>query len=84
MGPPRVTDADRAHFRAIAAASRPLPEDAPPRSLTEMFERLDAIRKTLGPAAQPGLTGEDESELESHLRMLRRAREIGLRGTKRA
>jgi hypothetical protein len=76
----RASSADRAHFRRIAEASGPLPEDAPPRSLLEVFERLDAIRSTLGAAAQAGVTGEDEAELEAHLRVLRRGREIGARG----
>jgi hypothetical protein len=35
--------ADREHFQRIADANGPLPEDAPPRSLAEVFERLDAI-----------------------------------------
>ena len=77
---PRVSESDRAHFRAIGAASGPLPEDGPPRSLVEMFERLDAIRRRLGPAARPGLAGEDEAELEAHLRVLRRGQEIRQRG----
>jgi hypothetical protein len=84
MSRPRVSDADRAHFRAIAEASEPLPGEAPPRSLAEMLERLEAIRRTLGAAARPGLAGEDDSELEAHLRMLRRAEEVGLRGAKRS
>ena len=77
---PRVSESDRAHFRAIGAVSGPLPEDGPPRSLVEMFERLDAIRRSLGPAARPGLAGEDEAELEAHLRVLRRGQEIRQRG----
>jgi hypothetical protein len=80
----RISEADRAHFRAIAAASGPLPEDGPPQSLGELFERLETIRRNLGSAARPGLEGEDESELEAHLRVLRRGREIRRRGAKRA
>jgi hypothetical protein len=76
----RASHADREHFRRIAEASRPLPEDVPPRSLLEMFERLEAIRLTLGAATQPGVMGDDEAELEAHLRVLRRGREIGARG----
>jgi hypothetical protein len=77
---PRISESDRAHFRAIGEVSGPLPEDGPPRSLAEMFERLDAIRRQLGAAARPGVAGEDESELEAHLRVLRRGREIRQRG----
>jgi hypothetical protein len=80
MASKRASPGDRDHFRRIAQASGPLPEDAPPHSLVELFERLDAIRRTLGAAARPGATGEDEAELESHLRVLRRGREIGARG----
>ena len=79
----RASRADRAHFERIGAASGALPEDAPPRSLAEVFDRLDAIRRTLGDAARPGLVGEDDSELEAHLRVLRRGREIGADGTQR-
>lgn len=73
----RVSEADRAHFRAIAEASGPLPEDAPPRSLAELFDRLEAMRRALGPLAQPGVAGEDASELDAHLHVLRRGKEIG-------
>lgn len=79
----RASRAERAHFERIAAANAALPEDAPPRSLAEVFERLEAIRRRLGAAARPGVIGEDESELEAHLRVLRRGREIGRGGAKR-
>jgi hypothetical protein len=80
MGPKRASAADREHFRRVAEASGPLPEDAPPQSLVELFERLGAIRRTLGAAALPGAAGEDDAELESHLRVLRRGRELGAGG----
>ena len=80
MGSKQASRADREHFRRIAAASGPLPEDAPPRSLLELFERLASMRRALGAAAHPGIAGEDESELEAHLRVLRRGRELGARG----
>jgi hypothetical protein len=76
----RASETEIAHFRRVAAASGPLPEDAPPGSLAEMFDRLDAIRRTLGAAVQPGVAGEDEAELEGHLRVWRRTREIVARG----
>lgn len=81
MSARRVSDADRAHFRAVAEASGPLPEDAPPRSLAELFDRLETLRRTLGSLAEPGVAGEDLSELEAHLRVLRRGKEISRRGT---
>ena len=80
MASRRASPRDREHFRRIAEASGPLPEDAPPRSLVELFDRLDAIRRSLGAAALPGAAGEDEGELEAHLRVLRRGRELGARG----
>jgi hypothetical protein len=76
MGSRRASHTDREHFRRIGEASGPLPEDAPPGSLGELFERLDAIRRTLGRVAEPGVDGADEAELEAHLRVLRRGREI--------
>jgi hypothetical protein len=83
MEPKRASRADREHFARIAKANGALPEDRPPDSLAEVFERLDAMRRALGAAAQPGLVGEDASELEAHLRVVRRGREIEARGTQR-
>lgn len=83
MPPKRASRADRAHFERVAAASVALAEDEPPRSLAEVFDRLEAIRRTLGAAARPGLVGEDDSELEAHLRVFRLGREIGADGTRR-
>jgi hypothetical protein len=80
MGPRRASAAEREHFRRIAEASAPLPEDAPPSSLDELFERLEAIRRTLGGAAVPGVQGDDASELETHLRVWRRGQELRARG----
>jgi hypothetical protein len=80
----RASEADRSHFRQVAAGSGPLPEDRAPASLVEVFDRLDAIRRALGPAALPGVAGEDASELEAHLRVLRRGKELAARGAKRA
>ena len=79
----RASASDRAHFDRVGAASAALPEDVPPRSLEEVFERLDAIRRTLGAAARPGLAGDDASELEAHLRLRQRGREIEANGTQR-
>jgi hypothetical protein len=46
-----------------------------------MFDRLERIRSRLGSAAAAGVSGEDESELRSHLRLVERAQEIRSRGT---
>lgn len=80
----RASADERRHFERIAEASGPLPEDAPPRSLEEVFERLETVRRTLGAACVPGVAGEDASELEAHLRVLARGREVGAGGAKRA
>ncbi len=46
-----------------------------------MFERLDSLRRTLGPWAEASAGGEDASELEAHLRVIRRLRGQGDDGT---
>lgn len=79
----RASAAERGHFARVGAASAALPDETPPRSLEEVFERLDAIRRALGAAARPGLAGEDASELEAHLRLRRRGREVEANGTHR-
>jgi hypothetical protein len=68
------SDAERAHFRRIADANAMETDQVAPRSLTEVFERLEALRQRLGRWADPGIEGEDESELNAHLRVLRRLR----------
>lgn len=80
----RATAEERAYFGRVAAGSGPLPDEQPPASLAEMFRRLEAIRRSAGPLARPGQTGEDDSELRSHLRLYEKYREIRSRGTKGA
>ncbi len=70
----RASDADREHFRRVAEANADDPEATPPATLAEMFERLTALRRTLGAWAAAGIEGEDASELEAHLRVIRRLR----------
>jgi uncharacterized protein YbjT (DUF2867 family) len=77
MAAKRPSDAERAHFRRIAEANAAEADEAPPRSLAELFERLDALRRTLGRWADPGVAGEDESELEAHVRVRERLRGRG-------
>jgi hypothetical protein len=79
----RADAADRGHFARVGAASAGLPDESPPGSLDEVFERLAAIRRTLGAAARPGVAGEDASELETHLHLRRRGREVEANGTQR-
>jgi len=84
MASRRASTSDREHFRAVAAANTPLGEESLPSSLDEVFDRLEALRRNLGPAAVPGVAGEDESELDAHLRFLERREELRRRGAKRA
>jgi hypothetical protein len=76
MAAQRPSDAEREHFRRIAranadSASR---DERPPASLREMFDRLEALHAALGRFAEAGIDGGDPSELESHLRVMRRLR----------
>jgi len=84
MASRRASISDREHFRAVAAANTPLGDECLPSSLNEVFERLEALRRRLGPAATPGVPGEDESELSAHLWFLERREELRRRGAKRA
>lgn len=70
----RPSEADREHFRRIAEANANDPDAAAPASLDEVFERLTVLRRTLGSWSEAGLDGEDPSELEAHLRVIRRLR----------
>ena len=70
----RPSSADREHFRRIGEANAEDPDATPPATLAEMFERLTALRRTLGPWAVAGIEGEDSAELEAHLRVMRRLR----------
>lgn len=79
----RASEADRAYLRRVAKGLEPLGDERPPASLEEMFDRLEALERSLGELAKPGLVGEDEAELRSHLRIYERAREIAARGAKR-
>lgn len=81
MAPKRASRDERAYFRRIAAQSAALDDETPPASLCEVFDRLAAIRARLGPLAEPGVAGDDESELRSHLRLLERWKEIRSHGT---
>jgi hypothetical protein len=50
-----------------------------------MFDRLEEMRRSLGPLAIPGVVAsDDEGDLASHLAYLERCRRIRSRGTERA
>ncbi len=75
------SEAERAHFRRIAANDAD-DQACAPRSLEELFERLDTLRQALGRWAEPGIEGEDESELAAHLRVHQRLRDRELARTR--
>ncbi len=60
---------ERDYFRRVAEQNRALADEQPPRSLAKMFERRETMRCQLGPLCEPGVEGEDEAELEGHLRI---------------
>jgi hypothetical protein len=81
MVPRRPSEAERAHFRRIAASSADEAEGAP-RSLVELFERLEALHRTLGRWAEPGTEGDHESELAAHIRVRQHLSMGSARGTR--
>jgi hypothetical protein len=84
MTPRRPTAAEREHFRRIAEANRAeAAEVTPPASLSEMFDRLEALHRALGPFARAGVEGEDLSELDSHVRVVQRLRSADRGGSRR-
>ena len=80
----RASAQDRAYFERIARQNRTLEDAQVPGSLSEMFDRLEHIRRTLGRLAVPGVEADDEGDLASHRAFLERVREIGRRGANRA
>ena len=83
MPPKRASDDERGYFHRVAEGSGAREDDAPPRSLSEMFRRLDSIRRSAGSLARAGVPGEDESELRSHMPVYERWKEIRARGAER-
>jgi hypothetical protein len=76
----KASQADRECFARVALANLAFEGEAPPASLEEAFDRLEHIRRSLGPPAKPGVPGDDEGDLEGHLRFLARQREVLSRG----
>lgn len=83
MSDRRASEADRAYLSRIAKGLEPIGDERPPASLAKMFDRLEALERSLGALAKPGIEGEDEDELRSHLRIYERTREIEAPGAKR-
>lgn len=80
MEKPRVSKTDRAAFARLAKASEVVCDEAPPRSISEVFDRLEAIRNALGRGSEPGLPPDEDAEIAELLRIRRRFLAGGRRG----
>ncbi len=79
----RASAQERDYFQRIARQNRELPESEVPGSLSEMFDRLERIRERCGSLSSPGVEGEGEGDLRSHLAFLARLARIQKRGAER-
>ena len=68
---PKVSAADREHFARVARQMRALDDEVAPVSLVETLTRMDQILRRLGRWARPGIAGETEGDLYSHLAIAR-------------
>jgi len=80
----RASSEEREYFARVARQNRALEDQTPPSSLAEMFDRLEALRRSLGPLTQPGIDENDEGDLQDHLAFLERVRAVRRRGAKRS
>ncbi len=71
-----ASPSEQGYFRRVALQNHKLPVEQPPRSIAEMFERLESLRDRLGHLAQPGQSGSAAGDLDSHLEYLKRLRFI--------
>jgi len=78
----RASSSDREYFARIARQNRALDDERPPSSLAEMFDRLDAMRRSLGGLARPGAAEPGDGDLPGHLAFLARVRAIERGGAK--
>jgi hypothetical protein len=82
MSRPRATEAERAYWKKLDEANRLAePEAPPPATLEEVFERMNAIRRRLGPLAEPGLLADDEAAMKENLEIRDRFLRKETRGT---
>ena len=63
-----ASQTDRAYFARIAQANLRLEDEPVPRSLDEMFDRLDRIRQSLGAWALPGILSRNIPPLDNRPR----------------
>ncbi len=69
-----VSAADREYMRRIGEQKRALEDAVLPRSLAEVFDRMEAIERRLGDWAKPGVAGGSEGDLAAHLAFVERKR----------
>ena len=81
-----ASKSDQAYFARVARENRMLADEIPPASLRETLARLDAIRRSLGPLALPGvIRPDDDGDLAGHLAYLAHIRAVMQRhGNERA
>lgn len=80
MRPPRVTEADRAYFRRLGEQGEALRDEDPPQSMSEVFDRMEAIRAALGRWCEPGLPADDERAIDDLLQIRETFLSKGRRG----
>ncbi len=80
----RASSSDREYFARIARQNRLLDDERPPGSLAEMFDRLEAMQRSLGKLARPGAAEIGEGDLPGHLAFLARVRAVERGGAKRS
>jgi hypothetical protein len=80
---PTASQADRDYFARVARANAAIGDEDAPTSLDAMFDRLEEIRRRLGPLATPGVSIDDD-DLAGHLEFLARLRRQRVGGTDRA
>jgi hypothetical protein len=69
MKKPTVTHADRVVFERLGEANEVLRDESPPQSMSEVFDRMEAIRAALGPWCEPGLPPDDDRAIAETLRI---------------
>ena len=70
MSRARSTDTEKAYWRKIGAANALLEsESTPARSMQEVFERMESIRRRLGSLAIPGLPPDDDFAIAENLKI---------------
>ena len=80
MTRPRVTRADRTYFERLGQANEAVRDEVPPRSMSDVFDRMEAIRSALGRWSEPGLPPDDDRAIEELLRIREKFLAKGRRG----